>query len=160
VKATSSSPIRRARRSRNTARRPTPKASTSYRGGRPTSTPPRWLPTPKATSGSSTSRKKPSTKKPSDSAPVKRFGTAGTGPGQLTEPYGIAIKPSGNIFIGERGNNRVEEFSPSGEYLAQFGTKGSGPGQFSELSNVAVGQGGVLFVADSNNMRVQRWSFE
>jgi DNA-binding beta-propeller fold protein YncE len=89
--------------------------------------------------------------------PEKRFGTKGSGIGQLLEPYGIAIKPSGNILITERGNNRVEQFSPSGGYLTQFGSKGTGVGQFTEPTGITVTQGGAIFVSDAGNNRIQLW---
>lgn len=93
-------------------------------------------------------------------APVLRFGTGGTGPGQLTAPYGIAVKPNGNILISNRGNNLIQQFSPSGTYQFQFGAGGSGPGQFSEPSQMVVGPDGSVYVADSGNNRVQRWTFK
>jgi DNA-binding beta-propeller fold protein YncE len=89
-----------------------------------------------------------------------RFGTAGSGQGQLSQPYDVKVKASGNLVVVDRGNNRVQQFSPSGEFQATFGTKGSASGQFTEPSGVALGQGGLLFVTDSGNKRVQRWSSE
>ncbi|HYQ78803.1 MAG TPA: trypsin-like serine protease [Solirubrobacterales bacterium] len=96
----------------------------------------------------------------SGGAPVVRFGTGGTGPGQLSSPYGIAIKPNGNILISNRGNNLIQQFSPSGAYQFQFGAGGTGAGQFSEPSGMAVGPDGSVYIADAGNSRVQRWSFK
>ena len=87
-----------------------------------------------------------------------RFGTAGTGTGQLSQPYDVKVKSNGNLFVVDRANNRVQQFSPDGEWQASFGTAGTGTGQFSEPTGVAVGQGGLVFVTDSGNKRVQRWS--
>jgi len=38
------------------------------------------------------------------------FSTAGVGPASLNAPTGVAIGPSGNLFVGDTGNNRVLEF--------------------------------------------------
>jgi DNA-binding beta-propeller fold protein YncE len=95
-----------------------------------------------------------------EAAPVSRFGTTGSGPGQLSAPYGIAVKPSGNLLVSDRGNNRIEQFSPKGGFQQQFGTVGSGPGQFSEPSGVAIGLDGSAFIADAANNRIQKWIFK
>lgn len=86
------------------------------------------------------------------------FGTAGTGAGQLSEPRGIIVKPSGNLAIAEKANNRVQIFSPGGEYLGGFGTKGSGSGQMLEPRSLVQGAGGVTYVTDAGNSRIQKWS--
>ncbi len=89
-----------------------------------------------------------------------RFGSAGAGQGQISQPYDVKVKASGNLVVVDRGNNRVEQFSPSGEFQAAFGTKGAGAGQFNEPSGIAVAGGGVFYVTDSGNKRVERWSSE
>jgi streptogramin lyase len=89
-----------------------------------------------------------------------RFGASGSGQGQLSQPYDVKVKPSGNLFVVDRGNNRVQQFSPNGEFQASFGATGSGSGQFNEPSGVAVGLGGVIYVTDSGNKRVERWGTE
>jgi sugar lactone lactonase YvrE len=90
--------------------------------------------------------------------PLTYFGTAGSGPGQLSEPYAVAVKPSGNLLVSDRKNNRIQLFTPSGGYLTQFG--GSGSGKFNEPSGLALSASDLLFVADAGNNRVQRWGFE
>ena len=44
---------------------------------------------------------------------VTQFGTAGSGNGQFNVPSGLAIDASGNIYVADTGNNRVEIFSPT-----------------------------------------------
>jgi DNA-binding beta-propeller fold protein YncE len=92
--------------------------------------------------------------------PHIRFGTTGSGTGQLSSPYDVDVRPSGYLLVVDRGNNRVQQFSPGGEYMASFGTSGSGAGQFNEPSGVAVAAGGLIYVTDSGNKRVQCWSYE
>jgi len=82
----------------------------------------------------------------------------GSGEGQMNEPYAVAVKPLGNLMVAERGNNRVQELSPRGEYLTAFGTKGSGSGQMTGPQGVALQTtGGALYVIDSGDNRVERW---
>jgi streptogramin lyase len=85
-------------------------------------------------------------------------GAEGSGPGQLKNPYGLAVKANGAILVSDRGNNRVQVFSRWGEYLGDFGSLGSGAGQMSEPSGIAASSRGVIFVSDKNNKRIQRWT--
>jgi sugar lactone lactonase YvrE len=89
---------------------------------------------------------------------LQSFGEAGSGPGQLQNGFGLAVKPNDTILVSDRGNNRIQQFSRTGELLSSFGAPGTGPGQLSEASGLALSSRGVIFVADSNNLRVQRWT--
>ncbi len=77
------------------------------------------------------------------------FGTAGSGSGQFKEPAGVAVnQESGDVYVVDRGDNRVERFSSAGAYEAQFnGTEidgapaGAGkaaPAKLSEPSGIAI----------------------
>jgi len=49
------------------------------------------------------------------------------GTGQLKEPSGIAINEStGNVYVVDKGDSRVEYFSASGTYRGQFNGSGAG----------------------------------
>ena len=59
------------------------------------------------------------------------FGSKSTeyqAPGELDNPRGIAIHyKTGNIYIADRCNNRVQVFDCSGEYIFMFNTKMAAP---------------------------------
>jgi sugar lactone lactonase YvrE len=93
----------------------------------------------------------------SGGAPIGRFGATGSGFGQTLEPSAIAIKPSGNVLIADRGNGRVVQFSPQGEQLEAFGAVGTGLGQFERPAGIALASNGLIFVADTGNSRIERW---
>jgi RHS repeat-associated protein len=86
------------------------------------------------------------------------FGTTGSGNGQLNGPRGIASDGKGHVWVVDRVNNRIEEFSESGEYLAKFGSAGSGNGQFSEPWGIAVTSAGNIWVVDTGNERLQEFN--
>jgi hypothetical protein len=86
-----------------------------------------------------------------------RFGTEGSGLGQLKQPYDVAVRPSGSLLVLDHGNNRVEQFSQAGELLANFGAAGSGAGQLNQPFSIAYGKGSI-YVADSGNNRIERWT--
>ena len=46
-----------------------------------------------------------------DGSFVAQFGTAGTSPGNLLRPSGIAVAPDGTIYVSEVSNNRVSRFA-------------------------------------------------
>ncbi len=48
------------------------------------------------------------------------FGEPGSGPGQLNTPHSIATDNDGNVYVANRGNNRIEVFDGNGKYLRQI----------------------------------------
>ena len=83
-------------------------------------------------------------------------GAKGSALGQVTGPMGLAFDAQGNLYVADRGNNRIEKFSPDGKAIAAWGTKGIGPGQFDAPVDVAVDRQGNIFVLDSQNDRIQK----
>ena len=89
--------------------------------------------------------------------PGREFGGSGAGPGQLTEPRGIAVDPKGNLYIADSKNSRIAVFDGGGNFVRAFGSRGEGDGQLNEPSGVAVGPDGEVYVADTWNHRVSRF---
>jgi DNA-binding beta-propeller fold protein YncE len=48
------------------------------------------------------------------------WGTPGTGPGEFYLPHGIAVAADGRVLVCDRENDRIQIFSPDGEYLDQW----------------------------------------
>jgi streptogramin lyase len=88
------------------------------------------------------------------------FGESGSGEGQLSEPYDVAVDSKGNAWVTDTGNSRVEKFDSEGKYLAQCGKAGSGNGEFKEPKGIAIDQNGHIWVVDSGNNRVQEFDAE
>src|SRR5205823_5877201 len=72
-------------------------------------------------------------------------GPAGKQNGQLNKPRGIARDASGNFFVVDTANFRIQKYDKDGNYLAQFCTKGNGDGQFNPIneSSTDTGPGGI-----------------
>jgi hypothetical protein len=51
---------------------------------------------------------------------VKQWGTKGTGPGQFDTPHSIVIDRDDNVYVGDRGNRRVQIFDTDGNFVRQF----------------------------------------
>lgn len=49
---------------------------------------------------------------------VRKWGKVGKGKGEFDNPRSVAVHPvSGNVFVGEIGNMRVQEFTPKGNFV-------------------------------------------
>jgi DNA-binding beta-propeller fold protein YncE len=51
---------------------------------------------------------------------VMQWGTRGEGPGQFNTPHAIVIDRNDNIYVGDRGNRRVQVFNTEGKFLRQW----------------------------------------
>lgn len=80
------------------------------------------------------------------------FGSAGSGAGQLSSPSGIATDPSGNVYVADGGNSRVEEFAPTGAFVRVLG----GPGELNDPQGIAVDSQGNVFVANTGDNDIVR----
>ncbi len=82
------------------------------------------------------------------------IGTFGYAAGQFNKPGGLAVDRSGNLYVADTGNNRIQIRRADGSWSI-LGGPGSAPGQFNQPYGLAVGGDGRLYVADANNHRVQ-----
>jgi hypothetical protein len=56
-------------------------------------------------------------------AHIRTWGEPGDGPGQFTTPHGIWVMPDGRVLVGDRENDRIQVFDPTGGFLyAMHGT--------------------------------------
>lgn len=51
---------------------------------------------------------------------IQSWGEPGTGPGEFHLPHGIWVHPDGRVFVADRENDRIQIFSPEGEFLAAW----------------------------------------
>src|SRR6267143_1721699 len=89
---------------------------------------------------------------------LSQFGSVGSGNGQFNNPSGIAFDSSGNIYVTDQTNHRVQKFNSAGTYLSQFGSLGSGHGQFNAPNGIALDSSGNIYVADNGNNRVEKFN--
>ncbi len=68
----------------------------------------------------------------------------------------LAYHPSGNLYVADPSNHRVQCFSPSGEYLFAWGKHGEELGQFAYPYDIAVDEKGSIYVCEFGNHRVQK----
>jgi DNA-binding beta-propeller fold protein YncE len=116
---------------------------------------------------------------------VSTFGGTGAAGGQFQSPVGVGVTQStGNVYVTDTGNARVEKFSAAGKFAAAWGwgvrdgkahlevcttapvceagIAGSGAGQFSNPASIAVdssssSSAGDVYVGDANNNVVSKF---
>ncbi|MGA2785881.1 MAG: SBBP repeat-containing protein [Candidatus Bathyarchaeia archaeon] len=88
------------------------------------------------------------------------WGSKGSGPGQFNGPGWVAVDSSGNVYVTDWVNGRVQKFTSTGMYITQWGNDkpGSGPGQLNSPRGVAVDSSGNVYVADAVNSRVEKFT--
>lgn len=72
---------------------------------------------------------------------------------------GVALDPSGFLYVMDSGNDRVQKLDPDGRSVGTWGTAGDGDGQFAcaPFCMLAVDRAGMVFVTDSGNDRVEKF---
>ena len=87
-----------------------------------------------------------------------KFGTQGTGRGQLNSPSGIATDIYGFILVTDWGNHPISIFNKDGVIVHNFGSHGDGFGQTTFPRQIAISFTGDIYVCDTNNKRIQVFS--
>jgi DNA-binding beta-propeller fold protein YncE len=87
------------------------------------------------------------------------FGARGSSDGELLFPSDVAIAEDERVYVCDRGNHRIQVFSPAGEHLSTWGDWGWAPGFFADPFGVEVACDRV-YVTDSSNHRVQVFDLE
>ena len=72
---------------------------------------------------------------------IKTWGKQGTGPGEFELPHGIAMDSRDRLFVGDRGNGRVQIFDLDGNFLEEWP-------QFGRPSGIFIDGNDMLYVAD------------
>lgn len=72
---------------------------------------------------------------------IGSWGEPGTGPGQFNLPHGIATTADGRVLVADRENDRIQVFSPDGEYL-------DGWTDVQRPTNIAIDREGRIYVSE------------
>ena len=74
-------------------------------------------------------------------------------------PVGIAVSPiTGQVYVADYGNHRIQVLNPDLTFSHSFGSKGSANGQFESPNDIAIDSQGLVYVADWDNHRIQKFS--
>jgi DNA-binding beta-propeller fold protein YncE len=83
---------------------------------------------------------------------LKAWGKKGKGEGEFNLPHAVRLDSKGQVYVGDRENNRIQVFDQEGHFLRQFG--GFAPfGMFITPND-------TLFVADGRGNKVMKMTLE
>ncbi len=83
-------------------------------------------------------------------------GTFGNRPGEFGQVSDAVQDSQGNFYVAEKGDyDRIQKFSPTGDFLLQWGSHGSEPSQFRLPQSLAVDEDDRIWVVDACNHRIQ-----
>lgn len=93
---------------------------------------------------------------------VTMWGSRGRAHGQFIEPVDAAIdKTSGNIYVVDKRNHRIQKFNKDGIFISAWGNFGTQYGQFKYPSGIAVDSTlGFVYVSDFRNHRIQKFDLD
>ncbi|MBI3599191.1 MAG: 6-bladed beta-propeller, partial [Nitrospinae bacterium] len=86
------------------------------------------------------------------------FGNYGKGKGEFNLPASIAVDKSGNLYVNDQNNHRIQKFDRDGKFILSFGGFGSMEGRFKIPVWVELDRDGNLLVSEWLNNRIQRFS--
>ena len=78
-----------------------------------------------------------------------QWGAAGGDSAQFRDPHTLAMDSQGRLFVGDRGNHRIQIFSQDGDHLATWT-------QFGSPSDIFIDRNDDIYVADSESQSVAR----
>ena len=109
----------------------------------------------------------------SDNHRIQKFNASGAwilswgGYGETTEdgkfknPKGIAVfrdSVSDRIYVSDSSNDRVQKFTPTGDFILKWGVNGTAAGQFQEPFGITATTDENIFVVDRQNNRIEKFS--
>src|SRR5205814_5848400 len=104
----------------------------------------------------STSRTPSTTVPPCGTFLLKWGVKSGTRGGELDYPVGVATDGSGNVYVADRNNDRIQKFDANGTFLTKWGSYGSGNGELNFPVGVAPDGSGNVYVGGTYDGRSQK----
>ncbi len=96
-----------------------------------------------------------------DNTWVGAVGTGGKEPGQFDEPSALEFDPqTGNLYVGDVFNNRVNVYDPQGNFINSFGSFGGLiPGRaFFGPSGVTFDKEGLVYIGDFSGDKINKYT--
>lgn len=75
-----------------------------------------------------------------------KFGSFGSGDGDLNTPYAVVVDDTGNIYVSDTNNHRIQVFDSTGTFVRKFGQLGTGDADTSYPLGLDITPGGQLYI--------------
>lgn len=69
----------------------------------------------------------------------------------------MAIGSSGNVYVVDSNNDRIQVFKNDGTFIRKWGSGGTSNGQFNFPFGVGIDSSSNVYVVDSGNNRIQKF---
>jgi DNA-binding beta-propeller fold protein YncE len=76
------------------------------------------------------------------------------------KPLDVAFDSLDNIYVADRGNERIVKLDPNGNLIKTWGQFGSKPGEFNFPHSIVIDTQDRIYVADRENKRIQRFDLD
>ncbi len=84
-----------------------------------------------------------------------QWGVYGTGQGQFSSPQGVAIDGSGNLYVADKVNRRIQKFNASGGFVTEWNIYSvSTP----TIDGIAVDGSGNVYVAEAFTSSIHKYT--
>ena len=84
---------------------------------------------------------------------IKEFGSSGDADGQFNNPRSVDYDSSGNLWVTDRANHRIQVFDGDGTFIRAIGSYAESPDLYNPTAFV-LDSSGNLIVSDTGNHRV------
>ena len=84
---------------------------------------------------------------------VLAWGTVGAGNGQFTTPRGIAVDPSGNVYVTDAGGDttgQIQKFDANGNFIARLGQNNGTAQGFLSAYGITADSSGNVYATDGS----------
>jgi surface protein len=98
---------------------------------------------------------------PTEGTTVAGGNEAGSAANQLYRPYYITLDASGNLYIADKDNHRIQKWEPGaseGTTVAGGNGIGSAANKLNAPYHITFDASGNMYIADKGNHRIQKWT--
>lgn len=89
---------------------------------------------------------------------ISKMDSKGSGDGQFITPHTVAFDSSGNMYVTDTKNSRVQKFDSNGTFLTKWGSQGTGDGQFLELEDIEIDSSDIVYIVDRGTPSIQSFT--
>lgn len=88
---------------------------------------------------------------------LQQWGSFGSGEGQFSNPYDVAVHPTKDrVYVADTGNHRIQVFSKNGSFLTSWGEYGNREVQFMYPNSIALNENlARVYTSEKEGDRVQ-----
>ena len=94
------------------------------------------------------------------STSISSFGKKGSGKGCFDCPNSVAFDSTGNVYVADSNNHRIQVFTAEGKFLRMFGRRGEGRGELGCPIGIAIDTSEMVYVSELRNNRVSVFTSE